>query len=53
MGHGGYILGAEHGGWLLEGGLTWGVLAALTGVRDRIAILLPIACCVCGIGAVV
>ena len=33
MGHGGYLLGAEHGGLVLEGGVTFGVLAALTGVR--------------------
>jgi hypothetical protein len=34
MGHGGIILGAEHGGLVLENGITFGVLAALTAVRS-------------------
>ena len=33
MGHGGVLFGEEHGGMILDGGITYGVLAALTAVR--------------------
>ena len=37
MGHGGWFLGSEHGGWVLEDGVTWGVLATVTAVRCPLA----------------